>query len=417
MINIPKGTKDVLPSESYKWQYTENKLRELARLYNVREIRTPVFEHTELFVRSIGDETDVVSKEMYTFEDKGGRSITLKPEGTAPVARSYIENSLESLSLPLKTYYIIPAFRYERPQAGRLREFHQFGVEIYGATSPYLDLDCISLAYDALTGLGLKNVKLRLNSIGCPECRKKYVEALRAYYSDKLDVMCPTCRERYSKNALRLLDCKVPTCRELAKNAPVILDYLCDDCRAHHDKLCELLGVVGVPYEIDPGIVRGLDYYTRTVFEFVTEELGAQGTVCGGGRYDNLVSSLGGKPTGCVGFAVGLERIIMLMEKQGVDFLENVPDVFVMCQSPEYAPECMKITASLRKAGISADTEMTGRSLKAQFKYADKIRARYAVVIGGNEIAEEKVKIKKLSDGTEEECELKALAARLKEIK
>lgn len=417
MINIPKGTKDVLPSESYKWQYTENKLRELARLYNVREIRTPVFEHTELFVRSIGDETDVVSKEMYTFEDKGGRSITLKPEGTAPVARSYIENSLESLSLPLKTYYIIPAFRYERPQAGRLREFHQFGVEIYGATSPYLDLDCISLAYDALTGLGLKNVKLRLNSIGCPECRKKYVEALRAYYSDKLDVMCPTCRERYSKNALRLLDCKVPTCRELAKNAPVILDYLCDDCRAHHDKLCELLGVVGVPYEIDPGIVRGLDYYTRTVFEFVTEELGAQGTVCGGGRYDNLVSSLGGKPTGCVGFAVGLERIIMLMEKQGVDFLENVPDVFVMCQSPEYAPECMKITASLRKAGISADSEMTGRSLKAQFKYADKIRARYAVVIGGNEIAEEKVKIKKLSDGTEEECELKALAARLKEIK
>ncbi len=417
MINIPKGTKDVLPSESYKWQYTENKLRELARLYNVREIRTPVFEHTELFVRSIGDETDVVSKEMYTFEDKGGRSITLKPEGTAPVARSYIENSLESLSLPLKTYYIIPAFRYERPQAGRLREFHQFGVEIYGATSPYLDLDCISLAYDALTGLGLKNVKLRLNSIGCPECRKKYVEALRAYYSDKLDVMCPTCRERYSKNALRLLDCKVPTCRELAKNAPVILDYLCDDCRAHHDKLCELFGVVGVPYEIDPGIVRGLDYYTRTVFEFVTEELGAQGTVCGGGRYDNLVSSLGGKPTGCVGFAVGLERIIMLMEKQGVDFLENVPDVFVMCQSPEYAPECMKITASLRKAGISADTEMTGRSLKAQFKYADKIRARYAIVIGGNEIAEEKVKIKKLSDGTEEECELKALAARLKEIK
>lgn len=417
MINIPKGTKDVLPSESYKWQYTENKLRELARLYNVREIRTPVFEHTELFIRSIGDETDVVSKEMYTFEDKGGRSITLKPEGTAPVARSYIENSLESLSLPLKTYYIIPAFRYERPQAGRLREFHQFGVEIYGATSPYLDLDCISLAYDALTGLGLKNVKLRLNSIGCPECRKKYVEALRAYYSDKLDVMCPTCRERYSKNALRLLDCKVPTCRELAKNAPVILDYLCDDCRAHHDKLCELLGVVGVPYEIDPGIVRGLDYYTRTVFEFVTEELGAQGTVCGGGRYDNLVSSLGGKPTGCVGFAVGLERIIMLMEKQGVDFLENVPDVFVMCQSPEYAPECMKITALLRKAGISADTEMTGRSLKAQFKYADKIRARYAVVIGGNEIAEEKVKIKKLSDGTEEECELKALAARLKEIK
>lgn len=417
MINIPKGTKDVLPSESGKWQYTENKLRELARLYNAREIRTPVFEHTELFVRSIGDETDVVSKEMYTFEDKGGRSITLKPEGTAPVARSYIENSLDSMSLPLKTYYITPAFRYERPQAGRLREFHQFGVEIYGATSPYLDLDCISLAYDALTGLGLKNVRLKLNSIGCSECRKRYVDALRAYYADKLDEMCPTCRERYAKNALRLLDCKVPACRELTKNAPAILDYLCDDCRAHHEALCGLLEGIGIPFEIDTGIVRGLDYYTRTVFEFVTEELGAQGTVCGGGRYDNLVSSLGGKPTGCVGFAVGLERIIMLMEKQGVDFAESVPDVFVMSQSQEYAAECIKITASLRRAGISADTEMTGRSLKAQFKYADKIRAKYAVVIGGDEIAQEKVKIKKLSDGTEEECGLKALPARLKEIK
>ncbi len=417
MINIPKGTKDVLPSESGKWQYTENKLRELARLYNAREIRTPVFEHTELFVRSIGDETDVVSKEMYTFEDKGGRSITLKPEATAPVARSYIENSLDSMSLPLKTYYITPAFRYERPQAGRLREFHQFGVEIYGATSPYLDLDCISLAYDALTGLGLKNVRLKLNSIGCSECRKRYVDALRAYYADKLDEMCPTCRERYAKNALRLLDCKVPACRELTKNAPAILDYLCDDCRAHHEALCGLLEGIGIPFEIDTGIVRGLDYYTRTVFEFVTEELGAQGTVCGGGRYDNLVSSLGGKPTGCVGFAVGLERIIMLMEKQGVDFAESVPDVFVMSQSQEYAAECIKITASLRRAGISADTEMTGRSLKAQFKYADKIRAKYAVVIGGDEIAQEKVKIKKLSDGTEEECGLKALPARLKEIK
>lgn len=417
MINIPKGTKDVLPSESGKWQYTENKLREFARLYNAREIRTPVFEHTELFVRSIGDETDVVSKEMYTFEDKGGRSITLKPEGTAPVARSYIENSLDSMSLPLKTYYITPAFRYERPQAGRLREFHQFGVEIYGATSPYLDLDCISLAYDALTGLGLKNVRLKLNSIGCSECRKRYVDALRAYYADKLDEMCPTCRERYAKNALRLLDCKVPACRELTKNAPAILDYLCDDCRAHHEALCGLLEGIGIPFEIDTGIVRGLDYYTRTVFEFVTEELGAQGTVCGGGRYDNLVSSLGGKPTGCVGFAVGLERIIMLMEKQGVDFAESVPDVFVMSQSQEYAAECIKITASLRRAGISADTEMTGRSLKAQFKYADKIRAKYAVVIGGDEIAQEKVKIKKLSDGTEEECGLKALPARLKEIK
>ena len=415
MINIPKGTKDVLPSESRKWQYAEGKLRGVAALYNAHEIRTPTFEHTELFVRSIGDETDVVSKEMYTFEDKGGRSITLRPEGTAPVARSYVENSLDSMSLPLKTYYIISAFRYERPQAGRLREFHQFGAEVYGATSPYLDLDCISFAYDALRALGLKNIRLKLNSIGCAECRKKYVDALRGYFAGHLDEMCATCRERYGRNALRLLDCKNPEFKNIAEGAPVILDYLCDDCRAHHDKLCSLLDSSGIPYEIDPGIVRGLDYYTRTVFEFVTEELGAQGTVLGGGRYDDLVESIGGKPTGCVGFAMGMERALMLMEKQGVDFGEDRLDVFVISQSPELAGDCMTIVSGLRRAGVSADTEMTGRSMKAQFKYADKQRARFAVVIGGNELESGRVKIKRLSDGKEEECGISEIAARVKE--
>lgn len=415
MINIPKGTKDVLPTESHKWQFVEDKLRSQAALYNAREIRTPVFEHTELFVRSIGDGTDVVSKEMYTFEDKGGRSITLKPEGTAPVARSFVENSLDALSLPLKMYYIIPAFRYERPQAGRLREFHQFGLEVYGATSPYLDLDCITFAYDALVGLGMKNVRLHLNSIGCPECRKSYTDALKNYFADRLDEMCDTCKDRFNRNPLRLLDCKSPVCKEIASGAPKIIDYLCDDCRAHHEKLCALLDASGVPYKIDDNIVRGLDYYTRTVFEFVTEELGAQGTVCGGGRYDGLVSSIGGKPTGCVGFAIGMERIIMLMEKQGADFGECRPDVFVMSQSPAYADKCVEIVAALRKSGVSADTEMTGRSLKAQFKYADKIRARYGVVIGGDETETNIVKIKNLSDGTEEECALGELAARIKE--
>lgn len=415
MINIPKGTKDVLPAESYKWRYVEDKLRALAALYNVREIRTPVFEHTELFVRSIGDGTDVVSKEMYTFEDKGGRSITLKPEGTAPVARSFVENSLEAMSLPLKMYYIIPAFRYERPQAGRLREFHQFGLEVYGATSPYLDLDCISFAYDALLALGMKNVRLHLNSIGCPECRKAYTNALKAYFADRLDEMCDTCRDRYDRNPLRLLDCKSPVCKEIAAGAPKIISYLCDDCRAHHEKLCALLDKSGIPYEIDENIVRGLDYYTRTVFEFVTEELGAQGTLCGGGRYDNLVSSIGGKPTGCVGFAMGLERMLMLMEKQGADFGREGVTAFVMSQSPEYADRCLEIVGELRRAGVSADTEMTGRSLKAQFKYADKIDAAYGIVIGGNEIADNKVKIKHLSDGTEEECALGEVTARLKE--
>lgn len=416
MINIPKGTKDVLPSESYKWRFVENKLRELALLYNVREIRTPVFEHTELFVRSIGDGTDVVSKEMYTFEDKGGRSITLKPEGTAPVARSFVENSLDALSLPLKMYYIIPAFRYERPQAGRLREFHQFGLEVYGATSPYLDLDCIAFAYDALIGLGMKNVRLHLNSIGCGECRKKYTAALKEYFSGRLDEMCATCRDRYDRNPLRLLDCKSPDCKAIASGAPKIIDYLCDDCRAHHDKLCSLLTSAKIPYVIDDNIVRGLDYYTRTVFEFVTEELGAQGTLCGGGRYDNLVSSIGGKPTGCVGFAMGMERMLMLMEKQGADFGGENVSVFVMSQSPSHTDRCVELVGELRRVGVSADTEMTGRSLKAQFKYADKIKASYGIVVGDNEIATNTIKIKNLSDGTEEECSLDNIAARIKEI-
>ena len=415
MINIPKGTKDTLPSESAKWRYIEDSLRRLSSLYNVREIRTPMFEHTELFVRGIGDGTDVVNKEMYTFEDRGGRSITLKPEGTASVARSFVENSLDAMSLPLKMYYITPCFRYERPQAGRLREFHQFGLEIYGASSPYLDLDCITFAYEALTGLGLKNIRLHLNSIGCPECRKTYTAALKEYFASHLDEMCSTCRERYDRNPLRLLDCKSPDCKAIAAGAPRISDYLCDGCRAHHAKLQELLKGAGVPYEIDEGIVRGLDYYTRTVFEFVTEDLGAQGTVCGGGRYDNLVQSIGGKPTGCVGFAMGLERILMLMEKQGITFPDERVGVFVMSQSADQADACMRITAELRRAGVSADTEMTGRSLKAQFKYADKIGARFGIVIGGNEISSGTVKIKNLSDGTEEECALGDIAARMKE--
>ena len=410
MINVPKGTKDALPSESYKWQYVEATLRKVADLYNAREIRTPVFEHTELFVRSIGDETDVVSKEMYTFEDKGGRSITLKPEGTAPVARSFIENSLDALSLPLKMYYITPCFRYERPQAGRLREFHQFGIEVYGATTPYLDLDCISLAYNALLSLGLKGIVLRLNSIGCPKCRKEYTNALKEYFKSRLNEMCSTCKDRFERNPLRLLDCKSPICKEIGLGAPKITEYLCDDCKAHHEKLCQLLNDHGIPYVIDQNIVRGLDYYTRTVFEFVTTELGAQGTVCGGGRYDNLIASMGGKQTGCVGFAMGLERLIMLMEAQNVDFGRRYPDVYIMSQSAEYVDYCMKLVNVLRNNGISADTEMSGKSLKAQFKYADKINANYGIVIGESEINSQTIKIKKLSDGTEKEINIADLS-------
>lgn len=344
MINIPKGTKDVLPSESYKWHYVESKARETARLYGFREIRTPSFEHTELFTRSIGDDTDVVQKEMYTFLDKGKRSITLKPEGTAPVARSFVENALESLSLPLKMYYITPVFRYEAPQAGRLREHHQFGVELYGGDTPALDFEVISLAYDFLSSVGVTGLVLNLNSIGCEKCRAEYKSALKKFLGDHIDEMCFTCRDRFERNPLRILDCKEEGCKKIVDGAPKITDYLCDDCRNHMEGLKSLLDAASIKYVVNPRIVRGLDYYTKTVFEFVTTALGSQGTVCGGGRYNNLVESVGGKPTPCVGFGLGLERLIMLLDATGVEIKNDEnPEVFVISQRPEYLDACMKI--------------------------------------------------------------------------
>ncbi len=399
MITVPKGTKDVLPDSSHKWHFLERIIKETCALYGAREIRTPVFEHTELFLRSIGDDTDVVNKEMYTFMDKGGRSITLKPEGTAPVARSYVENSLEALSLPLKMYYITPVFRYERPQAGRLREHHQFGVEFYGSSSAAMDYEVISLAYKLLTKAGVK-VTLKINSIGCEKCRKDYNLALKEFLTSHKEEMCPDCRTRLEKNPLRILDCKVPSCKDIIKGAPKITDFICGDCSKHMSELEEYLKDGGIPYVVDSGIVRGLDYYTRTVFEFVTDVLGAQGTVCGGGRYDNLVESIGGKPTPCVGFGMGLERLLMLMEASGVDISPDCVEYFVMVQRPEYRKEALKMVAALRSRGYSADTDFLDRSLKAQFKYADKIKARYAVVLGEEELASGTVKVKNLKDGT-----------------
>lgn len=403
MINIPKGTKDVLPQNSGKWQYLERKAREICALYNAKEIRTPTFEHTELFLRSIGDDTDVVNKEMYTFNDKGGRSITLKPEGTASVARSYIENSLDSLSLPLKLFYITPVFRYERPQAGRLREHHQFGAEFYGDSSPQMDLEAISLAYGFLKSVGVSELELNLNSIGCPTCRKEYNAALKKYLSSHLDEMCDVCKERYERNPLRILDCKNESCRNLLKDAPLITDYLCDDCKKHSDTLCELLTSAGIPFKVNPWIVRGLDYYTRTVFEFVTTALGAQGTVCGGGRYDNLVAQVGGKPTPCVGFGLGLERLLMLIEQLGAEIPNDRLMYFVAAQAPEYAEFCRKLVYKLRSEGKSADMDFTGRSLKSQLKYADKQSARYVVIVGGSEIEKNAVTVKDMTDGTQTE--------------
>ncbi len=409
MINIPKGTKDVLPFESYKWHYVENTVKKIASDYCLNEIRTPVFEHTELFLRSVGETTDVVNKEMYTFLDKGERSITLKPEGTAGVARSFIENGLFNGAMPLKTYYISPVFRYENPQKGRLREHHQFGVEIYGGSGADVDAEVIKLAHSVLTALGLK-VKLHINSMGCKECRKKYNEALRAYFADKLDKLCATCRERYVKNPLRILDCKSEECKALCVDAPKITDYLCDDCSAHFEKLKKFLEIAGIEYEVDPYIVRGLDYYTKTVFEFVTTALGSQGTVCGGGRYDDLIAQLGGEPTCGVGFGMGIERVLMLMEAQGVEIPKEDPvKIFIATMGEAAYEKAFGVVCALRDKGVKAELEHAGRGIKAQFKYADKIGAEYVATIGENELASGVCRVKKMSDGSQTEVKIDEL--------
>lgn len=409
MINIPKGTKDVLPFESYKWHYVENTVKKIASDYCLNEIRTPVFEHTELFLRGVGETTDVVNKEMYTFLDKGERSITLKPEGTAGVARSFIENGLFNGAMPLKTYYISPVFRYENPQKGRLREHHQFGVEIYGGSGADVDAEVIKLAHSVLTALGLK-VKLHINSMGCKECRKKYNEALRAYFADKLDKLCATCRERYVKNPLRILDCKSEECKALCVDAPKITDYLCDDCSAHFEKLKKFLEIAGIEYEVDPYIVRGLDYYTKTVFEFVTTALGSQGTVCGGGRYDDLIAQLGGEPTCGVGFGMGIERVLMLMEAQGVEIPKEDPvKIFISTMGEAAYEKAFGVVSALRDKGVKAELEHAGRGIKAQFKYADKIGAEYVATIGENELASGVCRVKKMSDGSQTEVKIDEL--------
>ena len=411
MINIPKGTKDVLPFESYKWHYVERIARETADLYCLNEIRTPTFEHTELFLRGVGDTTDIVNKEMYTFLDKGERSITLKPEGTAGVARSFIENGLFNNAMPLKMYYITPVFRYENPQKGRLREHHQFGVEVYGGAGADTDAEVIKLAYTVLKKCGL-SVKIYINSMGCPECRKKYNEALKGYFADKLDKLCPTCRERYYKNPLRILDCKEEGCKALCKDAPKIVDYLCDDCSSHFKKLQELLTDCGVAYEINPFIVRGLDYYTKTVFEFVTTALGSQGTVCGGGRYDNLISQLGGTPTCGVGFGMGIERLLMLMEAENVviPMHENVK-LYIASMGDEAYKKAFEIASELRDKGVKAEIDHAGRGIKAQFKYADKIRAENVVTLGDNELSTGVAQIKNMADGKLTEIKISDIAS------
>lgn len=411
MINIPKGTKDVLPSESYKWHYVEGVARAVAKSFNVSEIRTPTFEHTELFLRGVGDTTDIVNKEMYTFNDKGDRSMTLKPEGTAGVARAFIENGLANSAMPLKMYYISPVFRYERPQAGRLREHHQFGVEFYGSVAPETDAEVILLAYTLLTKLGL-NVALNINSMGCSECRKKYNDALKAYLKDNFDNLCPTCKSRFEKNPLRILDCKEEKCKLLVKDAPKITDYLCDDCSNHFDRLQELLKSAGLSYTVNPFIVRGLDYYTKTVFEFVTTDLGSQGTVCGGGRYDSLIEQIGGNKCAGVGFGMGLERIIMLMETVNAPFpSDDKVLLYIASMGSNAKTKAFEIACALRSeiADYAVEIDHLDRSVKAQFKYADKIKAKIVAVIGDNELVENKVTLKRMADGATKTVDLDCL--------
>ena len=401
MVNIPKGCKDVLPAEAYKWHFIEKTVKEIADRFCVREIRTPTFEHTELFLRGVGDTTDIVNKEMYTFVDKGNRSITLKPEGTAGVARAFIENGLSSGAMPLKTYYISPIFRYERPQAGRLREHHQFGVEFYGSKEADCDAEVILLAHSILKALGL-NVKLYINSMGCAECRKEYNAALKAYFKDNFDSLCETCKVRYEKNPLRILDCKEEDCKKLCADAPKITDYLCDDCRAHFEELKKLLSGAGLDFEVNPFIVRGLDYYTKTVFEFVTTDLGSQGTVCGGGRYDELIKQLGGNSTPGVGFGMGLERVLMLMETKGVE-IPKEPEValYVASIGEDAYAKAFSIVSELRKKGLKCECDHMKRGIKSQFKYADKIGSKYVLTIGENELISGEATLKKMEDGSE----------------
>lgn len=405
-----KGTQDILPSEVYKNQFIEQIVIDIAGKFGFRELRIPVFEHTELFQRGVGETTDVVQKEMYTFDDKGGRSITLRPEGTAGVARAFLEHGLFNEALPQKLCYVINCYRYEKPQAGRWREFQQFGVEMLGTASPAADAEVISLANEIFAFLGIENLQLELNSIGCPECRKNYHNALREYFESKKENLCPTCLERLGKNPMRILDCKSPICKEICEGAPAIIDYICDDCSKHFESVKKYLDAMNISYVVNPRIVRGLDYYTRTVFEFVSNQIGAQGTVCGGGRYDGLVEELGGPHTPSLGFAMGTGRLLMLLEAQGIELPKpDACEIYIAPMGENATVEAMRLVSELRSNGISAQTDVAGRSLKAQMKYADKIGARYTMVLGDNEIEQGKANLKNMDNGEITEAELENL--------
>lgn len=402
-----KGTEDVLPKDSYRWQFVEDVMRKESAAYGFKEIRTPVFEHTELFARGVGQTTDVVQKEMYTFDTKGGESVTLRPEGTAGAARAVLEHGLVNDSLPIKASYFVSCYRYEKPQAGRLREFHQFGLECYGTQSPAADAELICAAQSIFDRLGIKQLRLEINSIGCPTCRAEYHKALKGYFGGCKDELCDTCNSRLEKNPMRILDCKSPICSKIAQGAPKITDYLCDECKEHFASVQKYLDAAGVEYTVNPTIVRGLDYYTKTVFEFVTDFIGAQGTVCGGGRYDGLIEELGGKHLPSLGFAMGIERLLMLMDKQGIEIPKpSTCDLYVAVMGESASLKSFEIIKAVRSCGLIAETDIVGRGLRAQMKYADKIGAKFSMVLGDNEIEQGKAVIKNMSSGEQTEIVL-----------
>lgn len=418
LTKAPRGTKDIIPAEAYKWNYLEEKFRDLCRLYGYEEIRTPVFEHTELFKRGVGDTTDIVQKEMYTFKDRGDRDLTLKPEGTAGVIRAFIENKMYAETQPTKLFYITPCFRYERPQSGRQRQFHQFGVEAIGSDTPSLDAEVISLAMQFLGEAGLKDLTVSINSVGCPVCREEYNRLLKDYLATKADVLCDLCNDRRDKNPMRVIDCKNETCQGNIVDIPLMADHLCDNCKDHFDQLKSYLDEMDIKYVVDKKIVRGLDYYKRTAFEIISNDLGAQSTVCGGGRYDGLVEQIGG-PSGYsgIGFGLGAERLLLTLEANGVEIGNpNHTDIFVVTIGDKAKLKSFSILKDLRENHISADKDHLDRSLKAQFKYSNKINAKYTIVIGDDELDKDKATLKNMETGDQKLIKISELVNELRSV-
>ena len=418
LTKAPRGTKDIIPAEAYKWNYLEEKFRDLCRLYGYEEIRTPVFEHTELFKRGVGDTTDIVQKEMYTFKDRGDRDLTLKPEGTAGVIRAFIENKMYAETQPTKLFYITPCFRYERPQSGRQRQFHQFGVEAIGSDTPSLDAEVISLAMQFLGEAGLKDLTVSINSVGCPVCREEYNRLLKDYLAAKADVLCDLCNDRRDKNPMRVIDCKNETCQANIVDIPLMADHLCDNCKDHFDQLKSYLDEMDIKYVVDKKIVRGLDYYKRTAFEIISNDLGAQSTVCGGGRYDGLVEQIGG-PSGYsgIGFGLGAERLLLTLEANGVEIGNpNHTDIFGVTIGDKAKLKSFSILKDLRVNHISADKDHLDRSLKAQFKYSNKINAKYTIVIGDDELDKDEATLKNMETGDQKLIKISELVNELRSV-